>query len=203
VIEEMIMIAELPPNTFVSELKLSEDIGIGRTPVREALKRLEADGLVDIAPSRGIHITEVDLKQQLMVLEVRRELERLVAVRAARHATAVERERFRTLAGEMQEAANNGDGERFMRCDWEFNRLLDEAARNPIAIKSMRPLRSLSRRFWFQNYPQQEESLEMGSRTHVSVMQAVAAGDEAAAAKKMDELMDYVESFARATIRRY
>ncbi len=202
-IEEMIMTAQLLPNTFVSELKLSEDLGIGRTPVREALKRLEADGLVVIVPSRGILVTEVDLKQQLMVLEVRRELERLIAVRAARHSTPAERQRFRELAVLMQQAAANKDSEQFMRYDQEFNRLLDYAARNPIASKSMRPLRSMSRRFWFQNYSRQEESLDKGAQTHIAVMLAVADGNAEAAGAAMDALMDYVDSFARSTLREF
>lgn len=202
-IEEAIMTADLPPNTFVSELKLADDLGIGRTPVREALKRLEADGLVDILPSRGIYITEVDLKQQLMVLEVRRELERLIAVRAARHATPAERERFLELARLMQDAADADESELFMRYDQEFNLLLDHAARNPIATKSMRPLRSMSRRFWFQNFTRQHDSLEMGAKTHTAVMRAVAAGDVAATGRLMDELMDYVDSFARSTLHEF
>lgn len=202
-IEEMIMTAELPPNTFISETTLSEDIGIGRTPVREALKRLEADGLVDIVPSRGILVTEVDLRQQLMVLEVRGVLERLVAVRAARHATAAERKRFLEIAAQMEKAAAGDDGEEFMRFDQEFNRLLDQAARNPVAVKSMRPLRSMSRRFWFQNYAGQAQSLALGAQTHTAVMRAVAAGDPDGAGKAMDALMNYVIAFARATLNEF
>jgi DNA-binding GntR family transcriptional regulator len=202
-IEEMIMAGALPPDTFVSEQKLSEDVGIGRTPVREALKRLEADSLVVIIPSRGILITEVDLKQQLMVLEVRRQLERLIAVRAARYATTTERQRFSELASLMQNAADTDNGEQFMRYDQEFNLLLDHAARNPIATKSMRPLRSMSRRFWFQNYSRQQESLKMGAKTHTAVMRAVATGDVDAAGKAMDTLMDYVEDFARSTLNEF
>lgn len=202
-IEEMIMTAELPPNAFISETTLSDDLGIGRTPVREALKRLESDGLVDIVPSRGILITEVDLKQQLMVLEVRGVLERLVAMRAARHADAHERKRFVAIAAGMERAAAAGDGEQFMRYDQEFNRLLDHAARNPVATKSMRPLRSMSRRFWFQNYARQQESLALGSRTHAAVMRAVASGDAEAAGRAMDELMSYVVSFARSTLSEF
>jgi DNA-binding GntR family transcriptional regulator len=189
-IEEMIMTGVLAPNTFVSEHGVSEHLGIGRTPVREALKRLEADGMVEAIPSRGIRITEPDLKQHLLMLEVRRQLERLLATRAAKFATLAERKMFDDLAKRMKDAAATKDGEAFMRTDQEFNVLLDQAARNPVATRFMRPLRAMSRRFWFQNFPQQQDSLEMGTKTHTAVMAAVAAGD----------LMDYVESFARSTL---
>jgi DNA-binding GntR family transcriptional regulator len=199
-VEEMIMAGKVPPNSFLSESGLSEQLGIGRTPVREALKRLEADGMLEVIPSRGIRLAEVDLKQHLMVLEVRRQLERLVAVRAARYATPAERKQFEDLARRMNKAAASADGEAFMRTDQEFNVLLDTVARNPIATRAMRPLRAMSRRFWFRNFPEQRDSLEMGAKTHTAVMVAVAAGDAKAAGEAMDALMDYVEGFARSTL---
>ncbi len=202
-IEELIMTAALRPGTFVSELQLSAELGIGRTPVREALKRLEADGLVTTVPSRGIMITVVDVAQELMVLEVRRELERLLAVRAARYATSVEKSRFLELIPLMREAAENDQSEQFMRYDQEFNTLLATASRNPVLAKSIRPLRSMSRRFWYQHYSERSGSLGRGSQTHTAVMEAIVLGDEALAAKRMDILMDDVENFARATIERF
>lgn len=201
-IEEMIMIATLPPGSFVSEAQLSAELAIGRTPVREALKRLEADGLVAVLPSRGIMVTDVSLTQQLLVLEVRRELERLLATRAARHASRADRLRFGEVAVLMREAAQAGAAEQFMRYDHEFNTLLSASARNPVLTKALRPLRSMSRRFWFQHSAEQEDSLVRGAETHTAVMEAIVAGDAALAAKRMDLLMDYVESFARFTIER-
>jgi DNA-binding GntR family transcriptional regulator len=202
-IEEMIMTAALPPGTFVSESQLSTELEIGRTPVREALKRLEADGLVAVVASRGILVTEVNLADQLLMLEVRRELERLLARRAARFASAAERQRFTELVALMRDAADSGEAEQFMRHDQEFNTLLSAAARNPMLTRSIRPLRSMSRRFWFQHSSQQNDSLRRGALTHTSVMEAIAAGDAALAATQMDLLMDYVEEFARSTIERF
>ncbi|MCW2242118.1 GntR family transcriptional regulator [Azospirillum canadense] len=200
-IEELIVSGTLPPRGFVSEKQLSAQTGIGRTPVREALKRLELDGMVTIVPSRGIMVTEVDVKLQLYVLDVRRELERLIARRAARYALPAERERCRTIAEAMLDAARSGDGMRFMHLDQEVNQLLDQCARNPVATQTIRPLRSLSRRFWFQNYHVHSGSLEDGARTHADLMLAVHSGDVEAAAAASDRLMAYVEAYARETLR--
>lgn len=200
-IEELIVSGTLPPRSFVSEKQLSAQLGIGRTPVREALKRLEIDGMVTIVPSRGIMVTEVDVKLQLYVLDVRRELERLIARRAARYALPAERERCRVIAEEMLDAARQGDGLRFMHLDQEVNQLLDQCARNPVAVQTIRPLRSLSRRFWFQNYRAQPSSLDAGAGTHAELMMAIHRGDAEAAAAASDQLMSYVDRFARATLR--
>ncbi|MFS2012528.1 GntR family transcriptional regulator [Azospirillum sp. CT11-132] len=200
-IEELIVSGTLPPRSFVSEKQVSTQLGIGRTPVREALKRLELDGMVTIVPSRGIMVTEVDVKLQLYVLDVRRELERLIARRAARFALPAERERCRSIADEMLEAARTGDGMRFMHLDQEVNQLLDQCARNPVATQTIRPLRSLSRRFWFQNYHVHTGSLEDGAKTHADLMLAIHRGDADEAAAASDRLMAYVEAYARETLR--
>src|SRR5580698_7581353 len=76
-LEEEIVTLRIPPGSVVSEAGLSARLGLGRTPVREALQRLANEGLVQILPRRGIIVTEIDVAAQLRLLEVRREIERL------------------------------------------------------------------------------------------------------------------------------
>jgi DNA-binding GntR family transcriptional regulator len=83
-IEELIVTLALPPETILSEQSLAQRLGIGRTPIREALQRLARDGLVVILPRRGILVSQINLKTQMRLLEVRRELERLMAPNALR-----------------------------------------------------------------------------------------------------------------------
>src|SRR5579862_5579940 len=77
-LEEMIVTLQLSPGTILSEQTLAVRLKIGRTPIREALQRLARDGLVVIMPRRGIMVSEINLRLQLRLLEVRRELERLM-----------------------------------------------------------------------------------------------------------------------------
>jgi DNA-binding GntR family transcriptional regulator len=86
-IEELIVTLALPPETILSEQSLAQRLAIGRTPIREALQRLARDGLVVILPRRGILVSQINLKTQMRLLEVRRELERLMARGAAEGAT--------------------------------------------------------------------------------------------------------------------
>src|SRR5678815_698562 len=108
-LEEMIVTLKLAPGAAVSEAELSSHLGIGRTPIREALQRLARERLVVILPRRGIIVSQVDVRSQLRLLEVRREIERLVARSAAREATERERRKFADLAAGFDTAAGDDD----------------------------------------------------------------------------------------------
>ena len=127
-LEEQIVTLKIPPGTVVSEATLSQRLGIGRTPIREALWRLARERLVTIIPHRGIIVSEINIKTQLRLLELRREVERLVASRAARRADAGERRRLEEIAAGMESAAAANDDTAFMRLDREFNELSVAAA---------------------------------------------------------------------------
>lgn len=109
ILEAMIANLELKPGEALSEVELAERLGIGRTPVREALQRLAREHLVQILPQRGVLVSEIDIKRQLRLLEVRREVERLVVRCAARRANEEERQRFEELGLLFEEAGKTGD----------------------------------------------------------------------------------------------
>src|SRR5690606_3049558 len=90
-LEEMIATLLLAPGEFLSEQVLAETVGLGRTPIREALQRLAREGLVTILPRRGVQVTPIDPEEQLLVIEVRREIERLISRNAAARATTEQR----------------------------------------------------------------------------------------------------------------
>jgi DNA-binding GntR family transcriptional regulator len=183
----------------VSEASLSERLGIGRTPIREALQRLAREGLVVIMPRRGIVVAEENIKTQLRLIELRREVERLLARCAARRATPEQRKRFAAIASGMESAAKANDDILFMRLDREFNLLTVAAARNAFAAGAMSLMHGLSRRFWYIHYKQVAD-MPLAARLHAEAARAVAAGEEAKAASASDRLIDYIERFARATV---
>nr|WP_119290041.1 GntR family transcriptional regulator [Azohydromonas sediminis] len=198
-IEEMIVQLELRPGAAISEAELSARLGIGRTPVREALQRLAREHLVQILPRRGVLVSELDIKRQLRLLEVRREVERLVARFAARRATEAERKQFADLAREFMTAAKTKDQTRFMRADKAFNDLSVRVARNEFAAGAMGLMHGLSRRFWFLHHRQAGDIESMAS-LHGVLAKAIADGDEPGAAKALDALIDYTTAFTRETV---
>ena len=197
-LEEMIVTLQLPPGAVVSESALSEQLGIGRTPIREALQRLARERLVIVLPRRGIVVSEVDVRSQLRLLEVRREIERLVARSAARRATDGERRQFTELASAFETAARGDDETTFMRTDRAFNDLCLVASRNEYAAGAMSLMHALSRRFWFIHYKQVAD-MPMAAKVHAAVARGIASGDEKAAGQASDRLVDYIEQFTRAT----
>jgi DNA-binding GntR family transcriptional regulator len=198
-IEELIVTLQLAPGEAVSEQMLSERLGIGRTPIREALQRLARERLVTILARRGVVVSAIDVAAQLRLLEVRRELERLVARGAARRSTAEERARFAELARQFEKAGRTGDDKTFMRIDREFNELCLAAVRNEFAAGAMGLMNSLSRRFWFHHYRQAADMPET-AKLHADIARAIAKGDEAAAAAALDRLLDNIQAFTRATV---
>jgi len=195
----MIVRLELPPGGAVSEAMLSERLGIGRTPIREALQRLGRERLVQILPRRGVIVSDINVKAQLRLLEVRREVERLVARSAARRANESERARFAELAKAFKRAARTNDDVTFLRIDREFNELCLETARNEFATTAMQLMASLSRRFWYLHYKQAADMPET-AQVHADMARAIANGDADAAGKAADALLDNIEAFTRNTV---
>lgn len=198
-IEELIATLQLPPGHMVSENMLSSLIGLGRTPVREALQQLSREGLVVIMPKRGIVVSEIDVKKQLRLLEVRREIERYLVGAAAKRAEDAEREAFSQLAQSMRIASQDSDGEAFLELDRKFNKLVIKAGRNEYASSVMKLMQGLSRRFWFAHY-KRFANLPETALLHAIIAQHIAEGKSEEAMSDLDTLLDNVEAFTRATI---
>jgi len=197
-LEEMIVTLELKPGTIWSETELSERLAIGRTPVREALKRLEAEHLVEIVPRNGARITEIDVMQQLLMLEMRRELERLIATSAARRAEAAERRRCLEIARHF-EGMQDIDVMDFLRYHYDAKRFLTACARNPFAASAIVPCHAMSRRFYYLHHRVMHD-VPVAANLHAGIFEAVALGEEARAAAASDRLMDYAEELTRRTV---
>ena len=198
-LEEMIVTLKLAPGTGVSEAELSNHLGIGRTPIREALQRLARERLVVILPRRGIIVSDINVGRQLRLHEVRRELERLIARTAARRATREQRARFRELARLFEKSARVNDDITFMRTDREFNLLCSSAAHNEFAAGAMSLMHGLSRRFWYIHY-QEAADMPLTAKLHADIARAIAAKDEERAADASDKLLDAIEKFTRDTV---
>ena len=188
----------LKPGEILSEQMLSALAKIGRTPIREALQRLAREGLVTILPRKGILVSDINPRSQLLVLEVRRELERLLSRAGAEAPPRLRRSAFWRSHAEWIRPP--GPAMRSHSCgDRALNQLMIEAAHNDYAARSMKLLQGLSRRFWYMHY-REAADLPLCARLHANQARAIAKGDARLAARATDKLMDYVASFTRATV---
>ena len=197
-LEEMIVHGTLAPGAVVTESMLADKLAIGRTPIREALQRLAREHLVSIQPRRSITITPIDVRSQLRMLELRRAIENLVVVSAAKRSSPEERSRFAELADEFESSAKARDEVSFMRVDREFNELCLRAARNEFAAASMRLIAPLGRRFWIQYSPKAADVLLI-ARLHAALARAISLGRERDASQALSALLDQIELFTLAT----
>ncbi len=198
-IEEMIVTLRLAPGQMLTETALMRELGIGRTPIREALQRLAFEGLVTILPRRGVMVAEINHARQLQLLELRREVERMIMRDAARRATREERASFALLASDLDAAAQAGDDVMFMRLDLKFNGLTVAACRNEYAARTMQLMQGLARRFWYQHY-REALDLKRCATLHAVVARAIAEGRADEAARASDRLIDYMAEFTRASL---
>lgn len=198
-LEEDIVTLVLEPGRVLSENALASSLGIGRTPVREALQRLAREGLIVVLPRRGIMVSEIDVRKQLELLRVRREVERLMAQLSAERATEPERQRFIEIASSMSQAGADDDDKGFMRLDLELNQLIAQACRNEFARGAMALMHGLSRRFWYVHY-REVLDLPLCADLHAALAQAIGSVNPNGASQASDALMNYIESFTRKSV---
>jgi DNA-binding GntR family transcriptional regulator len=200
-LEEMVVTLQLQPGAVVTEGELGARLGIGRTPLREAIQRLAIQRLVTTLPRRGLVVSEINLTDHLGVLETRRVLDRLLAAGAARRATPEERTHLKEYAAWMSEAAQADNLAEFMRLDQEFDQLLAAAAHNHAASNAIAPLHIHCRRFWY--FYRHQGDLPRAAAHHSALIDAVAEGDEERATEASDILMQYLEDFTRKALDLY
>jgi len=200
-LEELIVTLQLSPGSLWSEEALSERIGIGRTPVREAIKRLQANDLIHILPRQGLMIAEIDQHEQMRIVEFRRVLELFVSVRAARRALADEREAFNGMADAIEMSAKSRDVLAYLRRVFTVNAAVARAARNPLAVRTIASVHALSRRFYFK-YHADLDNLEQVAGLHATRARAIADGNEHAAERAATELMDVIEAYTKEIFSR-
>ena len=199
ILEELIVTMELEPGSVVSESGLVEKLRLGRTPVREALQRLATENLVEVMPRRGIRITEINIKQQLRLLEARREVEGLIVRLSTVRSNHAVRLQFGDLAVAMLSAADNDDYSDFLALDREMNELLADASDNEFCANMLQQLHGLSRRFWHKHHLQLND-LKQVANLHAATAQAIADNDEGVAVAASAAHMDYIQSFTLSTL---
>ena len=197
-IEALISKLQIAPGSPVVESEIAELTQLGRTPVREALMRMTAIGLIVQQPRRGLSVSTIDVVDHLNLIETRRALERLIAASSARRANAEQRKDLVRCAEKMIKAGASGNIDQYMAADQALDHVNHAACGNRSAVKAVVPLVVQCRRFWYRY--QAEGEISEGARFHMVLAEAIASGLEAQAAEGASQLMDYLERFARRVI---
>ncbi|CAB5517203.1 hypothetical protein LMG26857_06289 [Achromobacter anxifer] len=195
-LEEMIVTGELPPGSQWSETTLSERVGIGRSPVRDALQKLAFQRLVEIAPRQGIFISEIDYQGQLKIIQARREIERLIVAQAAQWADDAERAELARLARELEELKAINDMRMYMRLHFALTSQIGAAARNSYAAEFHAMLQTLARRFLYFHQKRHPDLVQI-CELHIQQINAIVEGSVERAIATAEARNDYAENLAR------
>jgi len=148
-IRELIVTLELPHGSLVSERELMEQLGLGRTPAREALRALARERLVEVYPRHGMFVSGVDVRDLAGLSEVRAALESHAARLAAERATEADRAEIEVLLEELEQAGGE-DGERtLIDLDQRIHRHVYRCAHNPFLEATLNEYYVLTLRIWF------------------------------------------------------
>ncbi|HZS24374.1 MAG TPA: GntR family transcriptional regulator [Gaiellaceae bacterium] len=191
-IRGLIVSLELAPGAVIDERDLIERLGIGRTPVREALRRLALERLVEVYPRRGMFVTGVDVRQLARLSEVRAVLEPEAARLAAGRATDADREELDALLEEL-----DAGGAELMELDERIHRAVYRAAHNDLLEATLEQYYALALRIWMLAL-ERTQDLEEAVEAHRDLVEAIRDGDGERAAQTMH---DHVENFEQAMHR--
>src|SRR5487761_1645254 len=190
-IRNAIVSLELAPGAVIDERALIERLGIGRTPVREALPRLAHEQLVEVFPRRGMFVTNVDVRDLARISEVREALEPEAARLAAERANEDERDALAELGSSIVRGAD------LMDIDERIHRAIYAAAHNDLLEKTLGEYYVLAHRIWMIALDR-NEALEEAVEAHRNLALAIinGSGDRAA-----DLMRAHVQDFEQAMRR--
>jgi DNA-binding GntR family transcriptional regulator len=195
-IREMIVSLELRPGAVIDERGLMERLGIGRTPTREALRRLAQERLVEVYPRRGMFVTSIEIHDLASLAEVRSVLESHVARLAAERATEDERRALTALLDELNSGADL-DSSELMALDERIHRMVYRSAHNPFLESTLEEYYVLALRIWYLALDRTIE-LQEAVLGHSELLEAIRDGDAARAEETMRRhVLDFEEAMRR------
>ena len=195
-IRDQLIMLDIQPGEPIDDDQLAKALGVGRTPVREALKRLEGDRLVVSYPRRGTFATGMDIADLAYISEIRLQLEPLAARRAAERAPRTTRAELDELALRV-EAVDivRADRTQVMRWDLSVHRAIYRAANNPHLVDVLIRYDNLATRIHCM-FLERLSTLDMQVvAEHVALLRAIAAGE---ADRAEDLAREHVLGFERA-----
>ncbi len=185
-IREAILRGDMMPGSHLSEVELSDQLGVSRAPVREALLILEAEGLVELLPNKGAFVRGLSRGEIEEIYTLRSLLEGYAAALAAKIATPGDNEKIATAAEKAKKMAGLGDFQKTLDADFEFHKLIWSASGHSLIESTLERLESQIRLFMAVQAPLFEELLQ-SVMEHQAISGAIRAGDPTAARNKMKE----------------
>ncbi|MGZ3338418.1 MAG: GntR family transcriptional regulator [Reyranella sp.] len=189
ILSDRIVFLELAPGTRIHEEEVGATFGVSRSPVREAFRMLEADGLVVRAARKGISVTPMSRRDLDEVYACRVGLEGLAAAEAARHLDTKARKAIEGHLAAMNKAFKARDVPTFFKHNVAFTRTIHAASQNQTLVRIVAGIEKQALRYRYLAHLQTHEMLSMSLEGHSSVADAVLAGEVGVARRRAEQLM--------------
>ena len=175
-LKRQILTGEITPGTRMMEVELADEMGVSRTPVREAIRKLEKEGLVTIEPRRGAYASDISVKDMVDTMEVREHLESLAASLAAQTMSDEQRAELEHIANEYTKAIHDNNMEEMIHYDELFHKGIVNASGNKTLIQISESVQELALRFRYLYY---DDLSRYGSMPmeHKEILEAIENND--------------------------
>jgi GntR family transcriptional regulator, rspAB operon transcriptional repressor len=192
-IKEKIITLYFLPGQYLNEAAISGLLQVGRTPVHQALQRLELEGLVEIMPRKGVVVLPDSISEIIKILESRAAVEAELAKAAADRVSTDGGKELLALANATKHLKNGPGIDEFIACDRAFHRKLAEHSGNSVLRDFAQQLHERSIRYWYLHLWQTMD-VQATSRQHAAIADAIARHDGERAAAAMREHIDSLKS---------
>lgn len=190
-----ILTGKITPGTRMMEVELAEEMGVSRTPIREAIRKLEKEGLVSIEPRKGAYATDISVNDMVDTLEVRENLEGLAAALAARKMTKEQLEELSRICEGYNGAIKNNETEKIIHYDEMFHKYIVTCTGNKILIKLSETVNEHVLRFRYLYYNDFSRYKNMPAE-HMQIIEAIKSGSgpnaRDVAGKHINRLKEFV-----------
>jgi DNA-binding GntR family transcriptional regulator len=181
---EQIVSGVMEPGTRITEEQIAEELGVSRTPVREAMRRLAQDDLVELMPRKGVRVKQLGRSDAVELYEIRAELEALAARRAATRMTDRDIRTLENQAAKARTALADGNPEPAFEFDANLHRLILERSENRRLGKTLEMLNNLVS-FFRREVGQEFSRATVAFEEHESLLAALKSKDPDASAEQM------------------
>jgi DNA-binding GntR family transcriptional regulator len=184
-----ILKGQIVPGTRMMEVEMAEEMGVSRTPIREAIRKLEKEGLVTIEPRKGAYASQISTQDMVDILEVRQNMEGLAAYYAALRMTEEQKKRLSDIADAYNKAVVDNNTPDMIKYDTAFHHLIVEGSGNKMLVHMIEQLQELVLRFRYLYYDDFKRAEKM-PREHKVIYDAIVTGDTEKARKAADVHID-------------
>jgi DNA-binding GntR family transcriptional regulator len=184
-----ILKGQIVPGTRMMEVEMAEEMGVSRTPIREAIRKLEKEGLVTIEPRKGAYASQISTKDMVDILEVRQNMEGLAAYYAAIRMSDEQKKKLSEINEAYNKAVIENNTPDMIKFDTEFHHLIVEGSGNKMLVHMIEQLQELVLRFRYLYYDDFKRAEKM-PREHKVIYDAIVTGDTEKARRAADVHID-------------